>query len=99
MKVENKLEIKLIDGVFTPSDAVSLLTTFINEKIKYHKLDDFSNHIRYDRDSQHSKDRIAQLLANKSELELWMNEVKKEASNLSVKSIITIEIEDTVQKS
>ncbi len=95
--MENKKEFKLIDGVFTTSDASSLLSTFIEEKIKYHKLDDFSNHIRHERDPQHSKDRIAKLTEIKADLKTWIDSVKHDTSYLIIKSTVTIEIDENFQ--
>ena len=97
--MENKKEFKLIDGVFTASDASSLLSNLINEKIRYHKLDDFSNHIRNDRDAQHSKERIAALDETKADLKAWFDLIKHNAPNLIVKSTVTIEFNEDFQQS
>jgi hypothetical protein len=97
--MENKKEFKLIDGVFATSDVNSLLSNLIEEKIRFHKLDDFSNHIRNDRDSQHSKERITELVETKSDLRAWINLVKQNASHLVVKSTVTIEIDENFQQS
>lgn len=99
MKMENKIEFKLIDGVFATSDVNSLLSNLIEEKIRFHKLDDFSNHIRNDRDSQHSKERIAELVETKADLRAWINIVKQNASHLVLKSTVTIEIDENFQQS
>ena len=97
--MENKIEIKLIDGVFTPSEAQTLLTTLIDNKINYHKIDDFSNHIRYDRDSQHSKQRILELVETKTALRAWIDLVQKDSSRFIVKSTVTIEFDENILQS
>lgn len=97
--MENKIEIKLIDGVFTPSEAQTLLTTLIDNKINYHKIDDFSNHIRYDRDSQHSKQRILELVETKAALRAWIDLVQKDSSRFIVKSTVTIEFDENILQS
>lgn len=97
--MENKIEFKLIDNVFTTSDASSLLTTLIDEKIRYHKLDDFSNYIRQSRDEQHSKERIAELDETKASLRAWIELAKQNTSHLIVKSTVTIEFDENFQPS
>lgn len=99
MKEQTKKEIKLIDGVFTPHEANSILVTLINNKINYHKLDDFSHHIRMDRHPHHSKERVAELLEAKTELRSWISLVQQHSSNLIVKSFITIELDEPAQQS
>ena len=99
MKMESKKEFKLIEGVFTTNDASSLLSTLIDEKIRYHTLDDFSNHIRNERDSQHSKERIAALVKTKADLRTWIDLVKHNAPHLIVKSTVTIEFDENIQPS
>lgn len=99
MKEATKKEIKLIDGVFTPSEVNSLLTTMIDNKINYHKLDDFSYHIRTDRHPHHSKERVAELIEAKTELRSWVNLIQQHSSSLIVKGVITIELDEHVQQS
>ncbi len=97
--MEHTKEFKLIDGVFTTSDAGALLSNLINEKIRYHNLDDFSNHIRNDRDVQHSKERIAALTQTKEDLSAWIHLIKDKAPHLIVKSTVTIEFDENFQPS
>ena len=54
-------KIKLIDGLFEPNEALSVLTGVINSKISYHNLDNFSNQIRFESAVSDSKKRINQL--------------------------------------
>lgn len=89
--MKERKEFKLIDGSFTIADAGTLLATLLDEKIRYHKLDDFSNHIRNDRDVQHSKERIAALIETKADLKAWIESVQQEVPYLIVKSTVTIE--------
>ncbi|MBC7641677.1 MAG: hypothetical protein H7174_04970 [Flavobacterium sp.] len=53
--------LKLIDGVFSAEDAKKVLFNLINSKINHHKLDDFSNNIRFNENENSSKNRIQQL--------------------------------------
>lgn len=94
---ESKKEIKLIDGVFCVSEANSLLLSLIDNKINYHKIDDFSYHIRMDRHPHHSKERVNELLEAKSQLRSWMNLAQQESAQLKIKSIISIELDESIQ--
>lgn len=91
MKTEEKNEFKLIDSTFTPIEAKNVLSDLITSKINYHKVDDFSQHIRFERDSQHSKNRIEQLKSAQVELNEFINIAKAKGLNLVVKSTVYIE--------
>lgn len=91
MKTKEKKEFTLIDSTFSPIEAHYVLSDLITSKINYHKVDDFSQHIRYDRDSQHSKDRIEQLRKNKEELKEFTEVAKANGVNLVIKSTVWIE--------
>lgn len=95
MKVQTKKEIKLIDGVFTPNEAKSLLVTMIDNKINYHKLDDFSFHIRTDRHPHHSKQRVEELLETKAQLRSWIDLI--EHPSLKIKGTVIIEVDEDIQ--
>lgn len=49
-KIETK-HIKLVDGEFTPSQALDILSTLIDEKINYHKVEKLQHW-----ESNHHKD-------------------------------------------
>ena len=91
MKTEEKNEFKLIDSTFTPIEAKNVLSDLITSKINYHKVDDFSQHIRFERDRQHSKNRIEQLKSAQVELNEFINIAKAKGLNLVVKSTVYIE--------
>lgn len=99
MKAERRKEIKLIDGVFTPNEASSLLVTMIDNKINFHKLDDFSYHIREDRHPHHSQERVVELQEAKADLRAWLNNAKEQSSHLVVKGVITVELNESVSQS
>ena len=94
---ESKKEIKLIDGIFSPSEANSLLISLIDNKINYHKIDDFSYHIRTDRHPHHSKERVAELLETKAQLRSWMNLVQQQSVQLKIRGTISIELDENIQ--
>ncbi|MBC7605469.1 MAG: hypothetical protein H7199_00720 [Burkholderiales bacterium] len=91
MKVEEIKEFKFIDGTFTPEEANSVLSSLIANKIHYHTVDDFSNHVRYARDSSHSKNRIEALKNTQEELKRFTDLAKEQGVNLVIKSNISLE--------
>lgn len=98
MNPTEKKEFQLIDSTFTPDDANNLLAGLIMNKINYHKIDDFSNHIRYDRDSRHSRKRIEELQKTKEELDEFTKAAKKKGVNLTVISKVYIEYSKNVSE-
>ena len=91
MKPHEKKEFKLIDNTFTPEEANAVLTTLINSKIAYHNLDDFSNFVRVDRNIEHSKKRISELIETKNAMKTFIDAANESGHNLVIKSNIIIE--------
>jgi hypothetical protein len=98
MNTTEKKEFQLIDSTFTPEEANSLLASLIANKINYHKIDDFSNHIRYDRDSGHSRKRVEELQKTKEELTEFTREAKRKGVNVVVTSRVYIEYSNNVSE-
>jgi hypothetical protein len=66
MEKEKDYQFKLVEGQYTPLEAQKILLGLINSKINFHQLENFSNEIRFNENSAHSKIRI-ELLTNASE--------------------------------
>ncbi|MFT5251695.1 MAG: hypothetical protein ACI87N_000682 [Flavobacteriales bacterium] len=92
--MQNLNEFKLIDGVFTAEEATQVLTALINYKIDYHNREDFSNHIRFNKDLEHSKKRINQLLESKNLLPTLLEEASLQNLKLKINGTITITLEE-----
>ena len=88
--MDNQYNIKLIDSVFTPSEAEKVLLSLINNKINYHNLEDFSNHIRFNNTLSHSKKRVQELNEAKDEIDKIVELAKANGVNLTVNSFIEI---------
>ncbi|MFC6877019.1 hypothetical protein [Flavobacterium myungsuense] len=88
--MENQYDFKLIDGIFSPTDAGKVLTTLINNKINYHNLEDFSNHIRFNNDLKHSKKRVMELNQSTEDIKKILELAESNGFNLLVKSTIDI---------
>lgn len=88
--MENNLDYKLIDGIFSAKEAESVLTALFNYKIDYHNREDFSNHIRFNKDIEHSKKRITELIETKNAIKKLVTDAKAKGINLVINSTIVI---------
>jgi len=61
MKTENGLTFKLVEGEYAPIEAKKILLGLINSKINFHQLEHFSNEIRFNDKTSHSKQRVKAL--------------------------------------
>ena len=91
--MEKEQNYKLIDGFFTSEDADQVLTALLNYKIDYHNREDFSNHIRFNHEIEHSKVRIQELTATKEEIKKLLSETKLQQKKLYINGTISIRIE------
>ena len=87
---------KLIDGIFQPSEAKKVLLDLLNTKISYHKLDDFSNHIRFNTEISNSKNRIEELLKTSNAIKEIIELANQNGKQLKINSEIIIELIDNV---
>jgi hypothetical protein len=58
MKKAKDYELKLVEGQYTPLEAKKILLGLINSKINFHQLENFSNEIRFNENTAHSRIRI-----------------------------------------
>ena len=91
--MKNNQEFKLIDGTFSIEDANRVLTTLLNYKIDYHNREDFSNHIRFNKNIEHSKKRIQELTEAKEQIRSLILNSDSQDIKFVIKSNISIEIE------
>jgi len=91
--MKNDTEFKLIDGIFSSDEAANILAALFDYKIDYHNREDFSNHIRFNKDLSHSKQRIEELISAKEAIKKLIDESTITSSKLVIKSTITISIE------
>jgi len=91
--MENKIDYKLIDGTFSPLEAEKIIIALFNYKIDYHNKEDFSNHVRFNKDIEYSKKRIEKLIETKEVVQKLLYEAKINNTNLVINSTITVSIE------
>jgi hypothetical protein len=90
--MQNKSEHKLIDGIFEPDEAKTMLNSLINNKINFHNLEDFSNSIRFDINAIHSKKRVIELNEMKTVINELINQAQNDKLNLDIKCMIHISL-------
>lgn len=61
MKTEKGLTFQLVEGEFAPLEAKKILLGLINRKINFHQLEHFSNEVRFNEKTSHSKQRVKTL--------------------------------------
>ena len=91
--MQNLSEFKLIDGNFSAEEATQILTALINYKIDYHNREDFSNHIRFNKDLEHSKKRVNQLIEAKDLLPALLDQANSPNLKLKINGTVTIIVE------
>lgn len=96
--MENReLNYKLIDGEFSAEEAQKILMSLINNKIDFHTLFAFSNHIRFNGDVNASKKRIEELTQTGDEIAEITKKASVEGYHFVIKSTVSLElIKDTV---
>ena len=88
--MENKHVLKLIDGLFMPSDAGNILFDLISRKINYHQIELFSNEERFGNDLSNSISRIEQLNEIKNSLHEIIVYASEKGMSLKIDSLIHI---------
>lgn len=88
--MENKHVLKLIDGIFMPSDAGNVLFDLISRKINYHQIELFSNEERFGNDLSNSISRIKQLNEMKNSLHEIIAYASEKGMSLKIESRIHI---------
>jgi hypothetical protein len=89
-----KEKFKLIEGVFSVSDAKEILLTLIEEKIKFHELKSFSDEVKLGKKSEDSLIKVADLRATKANIIAFLSQ-DKNRPNVSINSSIEIESLDS----
>lgn len=92
--MKNNQEIKLIDGIFSVKDADKVITKLINYKIDYHIREDFSNHIRFNNNIEHSNIRVEELNQTIIAFKRFIKEHSNNSVKFKIKSFISIEQEE-----
>lgn len=88
-------ELVLIEGTFNSQEALKLVSSLLSYKINYHDLEIFSRkELDVNADISRSERRIAELKISGELLKEIIAEANKHNQNLSIHSIIKIELID-----
>ena len=91
--METNKNFKLIDGVFNSKEAKKIIISLINNKINYHNLEDFSNHIRFNNVLSNSQKRISELQSAQKMIEELVDLAEKKQWKLKIESTVEINIQ------
>lgn len=91
--METNKNFKLIDGVFNSKEAKKIIISLINNKINYHNLEDFSNHIRFNNVMSNSQKRISELQSAQKMIEELVDLAEKNQWKLKIESTVEINIQ------
>lgn len=89
--MKKKEVFNLIEGEFTPQEAMEVLTNLYNSKINFHKLKDFSSTERFGRPDETASKRIPALKKSLSQISAVVQAAAKEKKNLIIGATINIE--------
>lgn len=92
--MKNESQHKLIEGVFAPNEAKNLLNSLIDNKISFHSLEDFSNQIRFNKDTNHSKKRIEELNKMKTLIDKVINQAEIGNHILEIECLVKISVKE-----
>ena len=88
--MKKEYQFKLVEGQFAPSEAGKVLFSLINNKINYHNLEKFSNQIRFDEESLHSKIRLETLSKASAYIKDLINEASSKNMDLQIEGVIQL---------
>lgn len=88
-------KVKLIDGVFTPSEASDIINSFIQEKINFHKLHRLAmTEGNIYSDTRFDDGRVSQLMQDQLDFNMICQEARANGKKLKINGIVEIEILD-----
>lgn len=92
MTIENQ-KVKLVDGTFTPVQASDIVSSLIEKKINFHKVENLQNWERnHNSDPQPIIDRINELEKAKKEVKAFIREMKNSGKSLKIEGELKISI-------
>lgn len=84
-------KVQLVEGQFTPQEALQVITSLLDEKINYHKLNRLSKVIGdHDADCRYSEKRIEELEVEKRVAIELIKEARKSNSELRINGTLEL---------
>lgn len=84
------LKIKLIEGVFSSSEAAKVLTSVINSKINYHKIEVLRDSIGGSGENSNSRKRVDYLINSSLQMLEFVKSANNKSSNYEISATISI---------
>lgn len=93
-QIENRVcTIQLVDGEFSPSQASDIISSLINQKINYHKLEGLQNWERNHKfNGEPLRNRIKELEDAMKQTKDFMSELKNGGKKVKIDGIIKITV-------
>ncbi len=92
---ENQLvatkQFELINGEFSPKDAKDILSHLFQEKINFHKVKNFNNHLRKGQGCEINVNRALELVQTKEEVLELLSHAEHEGKKLVISANISID--------
>ena len=93
--LKTKQNIQLVEGSFTPSEALDVIVSLLDQKINFHKLQRLSLCEGYcDADTLYPDGRIKELQDEENVARDFISKMRKEGRNLKINGVLEISIED-----
>lgn len=93
--VKTDQKIQLVDGTFTPSEALDIITSLLDEKINFHKLQRLSWHEgNCDANTTYPDGRIQELQREKVIAKNFINLIRSEGKRLRIDGTLNITLEN-----
>ena len=84
-------KVHLVDGMFTPSEALDVIQSLIDQKINFHKIQRLSwREGQADCNTDYPDGRIAELLAEKKKIRAHINELRSRGNLIRIDGILNI---------
>ena len=90
--MDKQHNLKLVDGDFTPEDALEVVSCLLQSKINFHHGRALSLEERFGVDPAHSHQRVIELKAAQRELRELIDHAKRNNLQLSLESIISLTV-------
>jgi len=94
MNKQSAQEFKLIDGKFYSEEALHVLISLFNNKINYHQMESFSNHIRHGSDLAISENKIQSLRNSIEGIKEVIKVAGANGKQLKIESTVRITFEE-----
>jgi hypothetical protein len=88
--MKNQSKLSLIDGSFTPQEALDILMNLYSSKINFHELKCFSSIERFGHEDEHSAKRIPELKASRNKISIMLKELENSDEEINIQSEVII---------